>query len=86
MEIDTVDLIQAVMLDTGYNKRASTRIVNSFMKLFLQSLRNGMTVELRGFGIFSIKKNIDKPNSIYYKYEVIFTPSRRFKASINGKL
>lgn len=65
--------------------------VNAFLKLFVQALENGDTVEIRGLGIFSNKKNkkrsrynfqLKKVTEVDEVITLAFTPSKSLKLKI----
>ncbi len=54
MNIKRNDLIQQLISEYGYTKKAATDIVDDFTSIVLENLRNGNTVSLRNFGCFDI--------------------------------
>lgn len=65
------DLIRQISINTGFDKKAITVIVESFMEDVKASLSAGENVYLRGFGSFILKtrrakvaRNISKSTSV----------------------
>jgi nucleoid DNA-binding protein len=45
-----LDIIKAIVLETGYTKKDVEAVVNSFLGIFQDRVSDGKTVFIRGFG------------------------------------
>ncbi len=54
MNIKRNDLIEQLVEKHSYTKKAATDLVDDFMDIIIENLRNGNTVSLRNFGCFDI--------------------------------
>jgi len=54
MNIKRNDLIQQLVNEYNYTKKAATRLVDDFVNIILDNLENGNTVSIRNFGCFDI--------------------------------
>jgi len=84
-------LINEIELKTNYPKEEVENVVNSMLDIILQTLKNGESVSLYGFGSFSVSKREAKeiflPGSstkvkVPAKKIVKFKASKRLKFSI----
>lgn len=53
MNINRSDLIKQ-LVDKGYTKKAATSIVNEFVGVIMENMRNGNTVSIQNFGCFDL--------------------------------
>ncbi|HNS31687.1 MAG TPA: HU family DNA-binding protein [bacterium] len=78
------DLIEDVVYKTGLNKTIVKEVVDTFLETLAKSLSEGSRVELRGFGVFDIKKMKTKKARNPRTGETVIIPERNkivFKAS-----
>ncbi|MFA5687180.1 MAG: HU family DNA-binding protein [Bacilli bacterium] len=54
--MNKADLILALMEDTGMTKKEATDFVDAFLQIIENSLANGVSVKISGFGVFEHKK------------------------------
>lgn len=89
------DLVDELARETGLTKVEVTAVVEGFMTLVSRGLRDGQTVELRGFGtfapVFRAPRRARDPVSgdvrpIPARWTVIFRPSPRMKNAVNLNL
>jgi DNA-binding protein HU-beta len=89
------DLVDELARETGLTKVEVTAVVEGFMTLVSRGLRDGQTVELRGFGtfvpVFRAPRRARDPvsgdiRSIPARWTVIFRPSPRMKNAVNLNL
>lgn len=75
-------------LEKKYNKNDVEIIVNTFVKLIIEKIRNGFKIKIDGLGTFSsylknvyVKKNITTGESNYIPNVkcINFSPSRKLK-------
>lgn len=89
MKINKTQLIEAVKNDTGYSYRDCQIIINSFIKVFIHSLKSGCVIRLTNLGIFKVIKRPPKDKSTnkksYYIYEVDYQISRSLHNRLNSK-
>ena len=89
MKINKTQLIEAVKNDTGYSFRDCQIIINSFIKVFIHSLKSGCSVNLTNLGIFKVIKRPPKDKATskksYYIYEIDFQVSRKLHSRLNSK-
>lgn len=55
MDINRVELINQLVEKNNYTKKAATSLVDDFVDIIMDNLRNGNSVTLRGFGRFAIQ-------------------------------
>lgn len=82
------DIIEKVEKNTGLNKKLVKRVINEFLSVLSDSLKEGERVEIRNFGIFKVKKVKEKlgrnPKTgeeiiIPQHFKIVFKPSKVFK-------
>ncbi len=85
------DIITEIILETGYDRVDTQKVIETFMKKIRNSLISGENVYLRGFGSFIVKyrakklgRNISKNTSIIIPEHNIpaFKPSKSFTDSV----
>lgn len=54
MNVTKTELIEQLVENHNYTKKAATEIVEDFTSVIVENLRNGNSVSLRGFGNFEI--------------------------------
>lgn len=61
-KITKYDLVEAVYADTKYEKKVVQSVLESLLSEIKDSMKNGSTIELRGFGTFEprLRKGRDK--------------------------
>ncbi len=87
------DIINQISKETGIEKVAVQKTVESFMEAVKDSLKDGNNVYLRGFGSFIVKhraektaRNISKNTSIVIPAHNIpaFKPSKTFVSQVKN--
>ncbi|WP_185851071.1 HU family DNA-binding protein [Blattabacterium cuenoti] len=85
------DIITEIILETGFERIDTQKVIETFMKKIKQSLTSGENVYLRGFGSFIIKyrekklgRHISENRSIIIPAHNIpaFKPSKAFTDSV----
>lgn len=61
MTVTKADLANALFEELGLNKREAKEFVELFFEKLRDSLENGTTVKLSGFGIFSVRDKRPRP-------------------------
>ena len=77
------NLIQAISQKTGETKKNVEFMLNAFMQTVTESLSNGESVKLTGFGIFEVKNRAARKGRNPRTSEEIHIPARKvpfFKA------
>ena len=81
------DLALFVSKDIACKKSLSARMVDSIFKAMRESLIRGDRIEIRGFGVFQVKKTKPKPAARNPRTgEIIKVPARRKTHFKPGKL
>jgi len=81
------DLALFVSRDISCKKSLSARMVDSVFKAMRESLIRGDRIEIRGFGVFQVKKTKPKPAARNPRTgEIIKVPARRKTHFKPGKL
>jgi len=71
-------LTLAVAEMTGCKKSSAAQVVDSLFRAMRQSLIENNRIEIRGFGVFEVKKTKPKPAARNPRTgEIIFVPARR---------
>lgn len=87
------DLIREIAARTGFNKAQIKIIIETFLQLIKESILEGMSVQVRGFGSFFRKKKASKKARNLAKGTVIeipacevpaYKPSKEFVNSVKS--
>ncbi|MBN1444509.1 MAG: integration host factor subunit beta [Candidatus Omnitrophica bacterium] len=70
------DIVEAVAEKTGLNRSLVKEISDKFLVILSQALKDGKRVELRGFGVFEVKKVKGKKGRNPKTGEEVFIPAR----------
>lgn len=86
------DLVESVIEDTRVEKQQVQAVVDSFLEQIKSSLKDGKTIELRGFGTFELRLRKGRSNardprngaavSVEPHYVAVFRPGRELKNAI----
>jgi len=72
------DLVKEVMRRTGCTKVLAEQVVESFFTTMRESLMDGNRIEIRGFGVWTVRWKNPNPNARNPKTgEAISVPARR---------
>jgi DNA-binding protein HU-beta len=86
------DIVEKVASGTGLTKLETEAIIEGFLNTVIQSLREGHSIEIRGFGSYKTKKksaryarNPRSGDKVYVPehYVPIFKFSKDFKAAVD---
>ena len=81
------DLALRVSKDTDCKKSLAASMVDSMFAAMRESLIEGNRIEIRGFGVFQVKKTKPKPAARNPRTgEIIYVPARRKTHFKPGKL
>ena len=78
------DIVEEIALKTGLNKSIVKEITDKFLQTLYNALLEGKRVELRGFGVFEVKRVKNKKGRNPKTGEEVFIPERNkvvFKVS-----
>ncbi len=85
------ELVNEIAIQTGYDKRTITKVVESAMQNVKKAIAGGDSVFLRSFGTFGTKvraekvaRNISKHTSVIVPAHnvVVFKPAPEFSATV----
>ena len=71
------EIVNEISKQTGIKKEECLAIVEAFMDVTKETMCNGESVYLRGFGSFIIKTRAPKPARNISKQETILLPERK---------
>ena len=81
------DLALRVSQETGCKKNMASKMVDTIFEAMRESLIDGRRIEIRGFGVFQVKKTRPKPAARNPRTgEIIYVPARRKTHFRPGKL
>lgn len=93
-KITKIDLVEAVYIDTGLEKRAIQEVVDSLLDKIKDSLKTGSSIELRGFGTFELRvrkgraraRNPKTGETVSVESHAVaaFRPGKELKAAVWG--
>jgi DNA-binding protein HU-beta len=69
------ELVTEIAKTTGIDKADALAVVEKFMEVVKDSLANGDSVYLRGFGTFALKKRAEKPGRNISKNTTVIIPA-----------
>jgi len=74
------EIVAAVASETGVEKNAVQNVIETFMAVVKNTMKNGENVYLRGFGSFIIKKRAQKTGRNISKNITITIPEHNIPA------
>ena len=74
------EIVAAVASETGVEKNAVQNVIETFMTVVKNTMKNGENVYLRGFGSFIIKKRAQKTGRNISKNITITIPEHNIPA------
>lgn len=87
-----IDLVESVFTDTNVERKAVQEVVDSLLEKIKDALKNGSTIELRGFGTFElrVRKGREKARnpktgekvSVASHTVAIFRPGKDLKSAV----
>lgn len=81
--MNKADLIEAVALESGYNKSETKKVLDTFLNVISNQLAKGDNVRIVGFGSFHVIERTARNGIIPSTKQAIKIPSRKvakFKA------
>ncbi|MCM8829466.1 MAG: integration host factor subunit beta [Candidatus Omnitrophica bacterium] len=70
------DIVEEVAHKTGLNKSIIREITDKFLLVLYKALEEGKRVELRGFGVFEVKRIKGRKGRNPKTGEIVFIPER----------
>lgn len=89
------DVVDRIAEGTGLTKIETKAVVDGFMTVVAQALRDGERVELRGFGSFSVQHRAprmarnpqtNEPIRVEARYVPVFNVSRELQRTVDDDL
>ena len=87
------DLVNRVYMQLGFSKYVSENLINDFLSMIIQNIKNEKKLKITKFGTFSIRQKKSRvgrnPKTketkvISSRKVVLFKPSKEFKEFINN--
>ena len=92
-KLTKIDLVESVYLNTKIEKQDVQKVIDNLLEQLKSSMRDGKTIELRGFGTFEkrLRKGRSKARnpktgeivSVEPHYVAVFRPGRELKNAIS---
>ena len=88
------DLINSVYMQIGFSKNISENLIDDFLSIIIQNLKNEKKLKLSKFGTFEIRSKKSRigrnpitkePKIISNRDVVLFKASKEFKDLVNSK-
>ena len=88
------DLINSVYMQIGFSKNISSNLIDDFLSIILDNLKNEKKLKLSKFGTFSIRRKKSRmgrnpktkeERAISDRNVVLFKASKEFKDLVNSK-
>ena len=88
------DLVNLIYMQLGFSKQISESLINDFLSMIINNIKNEKKLKLSKFGTFSIRKKkirigrnpkTKEEKIISSRDVVLFKPSKEFKEFINNK-
>ena len=88
------DLINSVYMQIGFSKNISENLIDDFLSIIIQNLKNEKKLKLSKFGTFEIRSKKSRigrnpitkePKIISNRDVVLFKASKEFKELVNSK-
>ncbi len=83
--MNKAELIAAIAAKTGETKKAAEEIVNAFVDVVTEELKNGEKVQLVGFGSFEVRKRAARKGRNPQTKEEIKIPASKAPVFKAGK-
>mgnify|MGYP001479063250 FL=1 len=88
------DLVNLIYMQLGFSKQISESLINDFLSMIINNIKNEKKLKLSKFGTFSIRKKkirigrnpkTKEEKIISSRNVVLFKPSKEFKEFVNNK-
>jgi DNA-binding protein HU-beta len=83
--MNKTDLIYAVAEKTGTTKKDTTKVISALLSELAAALANGDTVQISGFGTFSVRNRAGRESRNPATGAAISVPASKFPAFKAGK-
>lgn len=79
------ELSRQMSVETGLDKATTLMVINSIMKVIVESISKGELVQLVGFGTFTVKKRTERVVTIPLTNKKVKIPTSKTVKFIAGK-
>lgn len=95
MNVTKADIVDKIAGETGLTKLETKAVVDGFLLSIIDALADGKRIELRGFGVFSVKSRKPRmarnprtgdPVPLEERFIPSFKVSSEFQEKVHGKL
>ena len=95
LNVTKADIVDKIASETGLTKLETKAVVDGFLLSIIDSLSNGHRIELRGFGVFSVKSRKPRmarnprtgdPVPLEERFIPAFKVSSEFQEKVHEKL
>ncbi|MDZ4746375.1 MAG: HU family DNA-binding protein [bacterium] len=95
MNVTKADIVDKIANETGLTKLETKAVVDGFLLSIINSLADGKRIELRGFGVFSVKSRKPRmarnprtgdPVPLEERFIPTFKVSSEFQEKVHHKL
>ena len=95
MNVTKADIVDRIAAQTGLTKFETKAVVDGFLLSIIEALSEGKRIELRGFGVFSVKSRkprmarnprTGEPVPLEERFIPTFKVSSEFQEKVHGKL
>lgn len=95
LNVTKADIVETIATRTGLTKFETKAVVDGFLLSIIDALAEGKRIELRGFGVFSVKSRKPRmarnprtgdPVPLEERFIPTFKVSSEFQEKVHGKL
>lgn len=95
MNVTKADIVDKIATQTGLTKFETKAVVDGFLLSIIDALGQGKRIELRGFGVFSVKSRkprmarnprTGEPVPLDERFIPAFKVSSEFQEKVHGKM
>ena len=95
LNVTKADIVDRIAAQTGLTKFETKAVVDGFLLSIIEALSEGKRIELRGFGVFSVKSRkprmarnprTGEPVPLEERFIPTFKVSSEFQEKVHGKL
>ncbi len=95
MSMTKADIVERISTQTGLSKLETKAVVDGFLSSVITALSDGERIELRGFGVFSVKSRKPRmarnprtgaPVPLDERFSAVFKASPDFQGKVDDSL
>jgi len=95
LNVTKADIVDKIATQTGLTKFETKAVVDGFLLSIIEALGEGKRIELRGFGVFSVKSRkprmarnprTGEPVPLEERFIPAFKVSSEFQEKVHGKM